>query len=47
LSTEALQTVFDRKWDVVILDDPDAAPQNVIAHYRLQSGRIVELNRGM
>ena len=46
LSTEALQTVFDRKWDVVILDDPDAAPQNVIAHYRLQSGRIVELNRG-
>jgi hypothetical protein len=43
LTTEALQTAFDRQWDGLIVDPDGAPPQHVIALYRLDRGRIVAI----
>ena len=41
LTTEALQTAFNRQWDASIVDDDSAPSQDVIARYQLDRGRIV------
>ena len=43
LTTEALQTAFNREWDGLIVDDDNAPSQHVIARYRLDRGRIVAM----
>ena len=41
LTSEALQTAFNRQWDAVIVVDDSAPSHDVIARYRFDRGRIV------